>query len=101
MRSERERASGEQGRGANRRVEMGEGRGRENRSGRHANEGVNRIPNGVDYRDLVCQKLYDVENGSSRNHPAAADKIEIARQLHQVEALQQPESQHRGVQVDA
>jgi hypothetical protein len=101
VRAERESAAGEQGHSANGWVEMGEGRSGQYCARGHADERVDRVPNGIDHRDLVDHELDEIEGGRDANHPPAANEIKVAGQLHQMEALQQAESQHSGVEVEA
>jgi hypothetical protein len=68
--TERQPTADQQRRDPDRCVEVGEGGGGEDGAGRHPDEGVHRVPDGVDGRNLVGHELDQIEQHGQADDPA-------------------------------
>src|SRR5438046_2772891 len=79
VRAECESAPGEQGRRAYYGTEIRKCGGGQHGTGRHADERVDRVPDGIHYRYLVGEKLNQIESAGGRNYPPLTYEIQFAR----------------------
>ena len=101
MRAEGNSTTDEEGRDADSGVEVSEGGGGQDGAGGDANEGVNGVPRGIDGGDFVGDELDQVHCAGDGENPGVADAREVAGELHEVEALEQAQGEHGGVEVDS
>ena len=81
MGSERESATHQQSDHLNAAIKITEGRRRQHGSGGNPYEGVNHVPDAVDYLDLVGDKFNDKEKQGHANHPPTGHNVQLARKL--------------------
>ena len=68
-----------------------------------ANDGMDRVPHGIDPRDLVGKKFERIQNASDADDPWIAEDLEglvLSGQGDPVEVNGQPGGQNRQVQID-
>ena len=62
---------------------------------------MNRVPNGVEIRNFVGEKLDDVERDSNAKHDRVPHDFKRRRKVNQAESLQDAERCYRCVKVEA
>ena len=75
MRTKGEGAAGEQGRHTDSRIEVSNGRSRKDRPRRNTNERVDGIPYRVNQRNLVCDKLHQIQGGGYTDYPPLTKNV--------------------------
>jgi hypothetical protein len=68
---------------------------------RNPNHGMEGVPDDVESWDLVRDELHREHDGADDENPGVAQRIEAGRQGDPLQALQQPERQHGGVDIEA
>ena len=81
--------------------DVAHGARRQHGPGRDSNERVQRVPAGIDARDLVRKELHAIHRPGGENHQWIAHQREVFRQLHVTGVAGNAEHGNGGVQVDA
>src|SRR5208337_3617855 len=62
-------------------------------------KGMYGLPDRIDIREFIGQKLHDVENAGNSQHKRIRQHMQVFRQIDQPKSLQQPQGGYRGIQV--
>jgi hypothetical protein len=74
---------------------------RESSARRNSDKGVNHIPEAVEERNFVSDKLHNVESAGHTNDPPTGERFEFARQTETSESTKQAKRCNRSIEIYA
>ncbi len=72
---------------------------RHQRRNRNSNHRMQRVPDHIERRNLIRHKLDRKHDPAHHQHPGVPQRVQSRRQRHPLRTRQQPQRQHRGIDV--